>query len=352
VPRTHSSKHEALGIAVRETRARRGLSQEELGYAARLHRNYIGAIERGEINPTFRILLKVTHGLHLPLSELIELTEKRYRELNRRAKTEGSRRRSAQRRSYLLRRIVHCATGHNPLRMHGKERKGITYYACASHQLRRQGRRGARPRQVAVRPRRHDPRPDRPLLHHHIFGPTRLTAFRSQHRELARELDDTGNEERERIQHQLADIDTRIERQINAIEAGVEPGLVRARIDALKAERTDVAAALAALTPTVTNGHAALDLAEACEILDGLPDLTAELANADDELRRRVYDAFQLAVELDRNKGQIRLRALVSSAFTEATNLQALVANGAIAGAGFKQTSATAYRFVEVRELP
>lgn len=31
----------------------------------------------------------------------------------------------------LRRGIVHCATGHNPLRMHGKERKGITYYACS-----------------------------------------------------------------------------------------------------------------------------------------------------------------------------------------------------------------------------
>jgi hypothetical protein len=78
-----------------------------------------------------------------------------------------------------------------------------------------------------------------------------------------------------------------------------------------------------------------LDLAQACEILDGLPDLTAELANADLELHRRVYDAFQLAVELDRNKGQIRLKALVSSAFAEATDLQALVANGAIAGERF-----------------
>ena len=48
----HSSFHDALGRAVRETRARRGLSQESLGYVAGLHRNYVGAIERGEINPT------------------------------------------------------------------------------------------------------------------------------------------------------------------------------------------------------------------------------------------------------------------------------------------------------------
>ncbi len=72
-----SSEHIRLGRAVRELRARRGLSQEELGFRSGLHRNYVGAIERGEINPTFRVLLKVTEGLDVPLSELIELWERR-----------------------------------------------------------------------------------------------------------------------------------------------------------------------------------------------------------------------------------------------------------------------------------
>ena len=43
----------ALGRALRELGARRDLSQEELGAEAGLHRNYVGALERGEINPTF-----------------------------------------------------------------------------------------------------------------------------------------------------------------------------------------------------------------------------------------------------------------------------------------------------------
>ena len=62
-PDTHSPDHARLGRAVRELRARRGLSQEELGFRAGLHRNYVGAIERGEINPTFRVLLKLERGL-------------------------------------------------------------------------------------------------------------------------------------------------------------------------------------------------------------------------------------------------------------------------------------------------
>ena len=73
----HSPEHARLGRAIRELRARRGLSQEELGNRSGLHRNYVGAIERGEINPTFRVLLKLERGLQLPLSEIIELWERR-----------------------------------------------------------------------------------------------------------------------------------------------------------------------------------------------------------------------------------------------------------------------------------
>jgi transcriptional regulator with XRE-family HTH domain len=46
-----------------------------------LHRNYVGAIERGEQNITFRILLKVVRGLNVPLSELVALYERNRREL-------------------------------------------------------------------------------------------------------------------------------------------------------------------------------------------------------------------------------------------------------------------------------
>jgi transcriptional regulator with XRE-family HTH domain len=61
-----------LGRAARFLRARRELSQDVLGRRAGLHRNYVGAIERGEINPTLRVMLKLTHGLDVPLSKLIE----------------------------------------------------------------------------------------------------------------------------------------------------------------------------------------------------------------------------------------------------------------------------------------
>jgi transcriptional regulator with XRE-family HTH domain len=72
----HSLAHQALGRAVRWSRARLGLSQEELGYQCGLHRNYVGAIERGEINPTYRVLRKLARGLQMPLSELVDTGER------------------------------------------------------------------------------------------------------------------------------------------------------------------------------------------------------------------------------------------------------------------------------------
>jgi DNA-binding XRE family transcriptional regulator len=73
----------ALGRAVLELRARRSLTQEQLGADAALHRNYVGAIERGEINPTFRVLLKLCAGLRLPLSELMAVRERHEQEHDR-----------------------------------------------------------------------------------------------------------------------------------------------------------------------------------------------------------------------------------------------------------------------------
>lgn len=69
------SPSHALGAALRDMRYRRVISQEDLGFRAGLHRNYIGALERGEINPTFRTLLRLVSGLDVPLGEVIERYE-------------------------------------------------------------------------------------------------------------------------------------------------------------------------------------------------------------------------------------------------------------------------------------
>lgn len=72
-----SVDHVILGRAIRELRARRVYSQEQLGFRSSLHRNYVGALERGEINPTFKTLLSLRRGLDIPLSDLIALYERR-----------------------------------------------------------------------------------------------------------------------------------------------------------------------------------------------------------------------------------------------------------------------------------
>jgi len=72
----HAQERRWLGRAIREGRARRGLSQEELGFRAGLHRNYVGALERGETNPTFNTLLRVVIGLDLALSIVVGMYER------------------------------------------------------------------------------------------------------------------------------------------------------------------------------------------------------------------------------------------------------------------------------------
>ena len=72
-----SPTHVTFGRTIRELRARRGLSQEMLGLHSGLHRNYIGAVERGETNPTLRTMLRLERGLNFPLSEIVGLFEQR-----------------------------------------------------------------------------------------------------------------------------------------------------------------------------------------------------------------------------------------------------------------------------------
>jgi transcriptional regulator with XRE-family HTH domain len=78
--RTRCAHTVTLGAAVRELRGCRVISQEQLGFRSKLHRNYVGAIERGEINPTFRTLRTLADGLDVELSALIRLYEERHEE--------------------------------------------------------------------------------------------------------------------------------------------------------------------------------------------------------------------------------------------------------------------------------
>jgi transcriptional regulator with XRE-family HTH domain len=76
VPRPSTPNCTALGLAIRELRKQRDLSQEELAHASGLHPTYLSGIERGQRNPTWRSLGRVSEALGVRMSELAELAER------------------------------------------------------------------------------------------------------------------------------------------------------------------------------------------------------------------------------------------------------------------------------------
>lgn len=63
---------EILGHNVRRIRNEAGLSQEELGYRAKLHRTYISSIERGERNVSVENIFAIADALKVPPGDLLK----------------------------------------------------------------------------------------------------------------------------------------------------------------------------------------------------------------------------------------------------------------------------------------
>ena len=61
-----------FGDKVRAERERQGISQEKLGEMAKVHRTYIGMIERGEKNITLLNICKIAGALRLKPKDLVE----------------------------------------------------------------------------------------------------------------------------------------------------------------------------------------------------------------------------------------------------------------------------------------
>lgn len=60
-----------FGARVRARRLELGLSQEELGVAASLHRTYIGSMERGERNVSLLNIVRVAEALAVDPGDLV-----------------------------------------------------------------------------------------------------------------------------------------------------------------------------------------------------------------------------------------------------------------------------------------
>ena len=61
-----------LGQNVRALRTKMGISQEELGYRAGIHRTYVSGLERGIRNATLSVLCKLARELGCDPADLLE----------------------------------------------------------------------------------------------------------------------------------------------------------------------------------------------------------------------------------------------------------------------------------------
>lgn len=60
-----------VGCRLRKLREKKGWSQEQLGFEARLHRNYVGGIERGERNVGLVNIAKLARALGIRPRDLL-----------------------------------------------------------------------------------------------------------------------------------------------------------------------------------------------------------------------------------------------------------------------------------------
>jgi transcriptional regulator with XRE-family HTH domain len=64
-----------LGRRIRTLRTSKGLTQQELGYQADVDYKFIGEIERGNMNPSFKVLVKLSGVLDVDLPEIVRFEQ-------------------------------------------------------------------------------------------------------------------------------------------------------------------------------------------------------------------------------------------------------------------------------------
>lgn len=60
-----------FGRRLRTLRERAGMTQESLADSAGLHWSYVGQVERGERNLTYKSILSLARGLDIPAAKLL-----------------------------------------------------------------------------------------------------------------------------------------------------------------------------------------------------------------------------------------------------------------------------------------
>ena len=62
-----------IGQRIQALRKQRKMSQEELALLSEIHPAYLGRVERGEKCPTVQTLFKISQGLKIPLTQLMDI---------------------------------------------------------------------------------------------------------------------------------------------------------------------------------------------------------------------------------------------------------------------------------------
>ncbi|MDP9369770.1 MAG: recombinase family protein, partial [Chloroflexota bacterium] len=278
---------------------------------------------------------------HLPLvsDELFAAAQERFRQRSRATGARGK-----GQAAYLLTGMIRCAAGHQPLAMYGRKRKDHTYMTCdygrtygkvAADQIEGHGQ------WLSVREDALVPLVES-FFAERIFGPMRLEKLARQlqvhQRESARQADGAQRQLREEI----AELDERIGRLIEALERGMEPDLIGARLAKLRDAKEKAEIELRALTPAAADP----DAPDPAELLERLPDLSRALRKAPPQLKRQVFDAFGLQITYDKIGRRIEISATITAAIADALENEkslpkealdhAPVAPRDIAGAGFE----------------
>lgn len=77
MPEPMPKERRALARAVRELRARQGLTQEQVAEAAGLGRGFVSELETGRRRASFEAVVRIARALDVPLGVLVQAFEDR-----------------------------------------------------------------------------------------------------------------------------------------------------------------------------------------------------------------------------------------------------------------------------------
>ena len=163
-----------------------------------------------------------------------------------------------------------------------------------------------------------------------IFGPMRLDKLARQLRAHEKTTAKQTLATHHNLRDSIADLDRRIALQIEALEQGVEPELVKQRIAKLREAKERAEAELRGLEPVLPDSRAVDGLEDT---LQRIPDLTQLLRDAPAEIKRQVFDAFGLQVAYDKLTSSFQLSATITEAIAVALEHSPDIPDGLPVGA-------------------